>query len=80
MAIDVPFITSESKTTDYGVFPVGEHEGKPTRSDTAGGVLNQSVSIKESVHSLSVCIWGLLLQVVILNRRIVPLLESAYSL
>lgn len=80
MAIDFPFITLESITTNYGVFPVGEHEGKPTHSDTAGGALNQSVSIKESVHFRSACIWGLRLQLLILNRRIGPLLESACSL
>lgn len=44
------FITSESKTTDYGVFPVGEHEGKPTRSDTAGGSSISQCPL-ESVHS-----------------------------
>ena len=43
MAIDFPFITSECKTTNYGVFPVGEHEGKPTCYVTAGRALNQYI-------------------------------------
>ena len=43
MATDFPFITSKSIITNYGVFPVGEHEGKPTCYVTAGGALNQYV-------------------------------------
>ena len=48
MATDFPFITSKSITTNYGVFPVGEHEGKPTRSDTAGRALNQYVKTNQT--------------------------------